>query len=68
MSSWNYRQVKDGNHYGIHEVYYDKYGKIEAITENPCTPYGESKDELFKDLDFMLGALSKPVVDMETMK
>jgi len=63
---WNYRVVVRQNpddlseQFGIHEVYYDSSGKIEAWTEEPCTPFGESLAELTADMELMGQALSKP--------
>ncbi len=64
---WNYRIVKKENVYGIHEAFYDSDGKIEAITENAVNPHGETKDDLIEDLDLMLRAVFKDVIDYESV-
>jgi hypothetical protein len=64
--TWNYRVVirqdpdDPSEQFGIHEVYYDSSGQIEAWTEEPCTPFGESLAELAADIEHMGQALSKP--------
>jgi len=51
---WNYRVVvKDGN-CSIYEVYYDDNGRIEAFTEEPVGPSGESLEELRQDLEYFI--------------
>ena len=66
--TWNYRVVTRPDPtgklqlFGIHEVYYDSAGRIEAWTEEPCTPFGESLEELIADMDFMAQAMGKPVL------
>lgn len=70
--SWNYRIVKNqkGSKTGsqelsfeIHEVYYDDKGNIESWTENPCSPYGETLEELKQDLKHMFKAFEEPVLE-----
>jgi hypothetical protein len=66
--TWNYRVIRkpdpDGlpDQFEIHEVYYDSAGRIEAWTEEPCTPFGESLDELQADMEMMSQAMSRPVL------
>lgn len=63
---WNYRVVvrQDpdalSEQYEIHEIYYDSSGQIEAWTEEPCAPFGESLAELTADMELIGLALSKP--------
>jgi len=63
MTHWNQRVIKhiDGT-YAIHEAYYDG-DKVTSITENAMAPYGMNYAELFKDLEYMMTAMSKPVID-----
>lgn len=65
--SWNYRVIRhtvDGETgYGVHEVYYNEDGKPIACTEEPAKPYGETPDELAKDVLHFASALEKPVLD-----
>lgn len=70
--TWNYRIIKEtiNNtiHYSIHEVYYDENGAPSFFSENPITPYGEYLDDLKKDLQLMLKAFDKPVLDASIFK
>ena len=64
--SWNYRVVKDGEFYSIHEAYYNKGNdKARSITETSVLPVGEDVKELRWILERMLEALDKPVLDYE---
>lgn len=55
---WNYRVVKydrtDEVYFQIHEVYYNEKNEIEAYTENPVNPFGNTKEELISDLKIMI--------------
>ena len=69
---WNHRVVKrtypapsNETFYQIHEAYYGVENKP-AITEEPDYPLGESIEELREDLQRMLRALDKPVLDYDT--
>lgn len=72
MGGWDYRvirKVQDGfESYGIHEVYWRSDGTVEAITENPVIPYGETPEELKKDILMQLQGLDKPVLDFDLCK
>ena len=73
MEDWNYRVVKRiWNHKYLHEpkqlfdiceVYYDKNGDIDYMTDSLITE--ESLDDLRKTLHRMLESLDKPVIDEE---
>lgn len=67
--SWNYRIVKkiENNEcfYGIHEVYYHKDGSFRTCTVNPIEPFGETVDELKKDIELMMKAFELPVLNYE---
>lgn len=67
MGHWNYRVIKklssSGEYeYGIHEVYYDKDGNVEAWSENSLVPACPSKEDLLQDLERMKGAFEKEVL------
>ena len=70
--SWNHRlmKMKDGedDFYQIHEVYYDKEGKVESYTKNGVTVGGKDIGEVKWVLLEMLKALDKPVLDYEDSK
>ena len=59
---WNYRVVKNGEIYGIREVYYED-GEPFAYTTNNIEPMGESLDELAEDLKGMLKALTLEILE-----
>ena len=73
MGYWNYRVIckKDKklkrSSYEIYEVYYSKKGKIKGWTENSVSPYGETKQELKKELKYFQNALKYPIL-MEKKK
>ena len=66
--SWNYRVVKKTDSksktvwYNIHEVYYSKDGSIDAWSENPISPHGDTPEELKIDLELMMAAFNHPVL------
>jgi len=49
----------------IHEIYYDSKGNIEGHTENGVAVGGSNLEELEIDLNHMLEALKKPILDLE---
>lgn len=55
---WNYRIIKDGETYGLYEVFYNEKGEIALHSENPDV-IGESVDEIIKSLELMLGDAKK---------
>lgn len=53
-------------YFQIHEVYYDKDGKAESHTVNPCSIISEQgKDGIRWVLEQMLKALDRPILDKE---
>jgi predicted RNase H-like HicB family nuclease len=66
---WNFRVVKKKGDlgYGIHEVFYKDNGDIEAVTQDPVEPLGETFEELKKDLQRMLDACKKEVIDYDRL-
>ena len=62
--------------YGIHEVYYNENGDIWGITDEPITVMSDKFEhdmsendcvgELRLSLEWMLKALDKPVIDLDT--
>lgn len=70
--TWEYRVFRDvvgsgtANWYTyyIGGLYYDPFG----MTEEPMSPGGYGIDELRRDLEHMLAALDKPLVDAKTGK
>lgn len=64
VSSWNYRIVKTADDwYGLHEIYYDDEGHVNAWAEI-CIGLFESPDEIITTLEMMLSdARNRPVLD-----
>lgn len=65
--SWNYRIMRHTypngeNWYALHEVYYDKDGKIEMYSEDAIYPHGKDEEEVRGDLKRMKGACDKPTL------
>ena len=73
--TWHYRVIKtkrswyiggkpySEDHYQIHEVYYDKAGNIEAWSQDPMSPFGESLTELNSDINMFVRATILPVLE-----
>jgi hypothetical protein len=77
--SWNYRVVKrlcdvpggKGKRefeFGIHEVYYNSAGDICVMSENSIAPGGENFNEIRSELNHMLSAFGKPVLDYHAIE
>lgn len=66
--TWNYRVVRNGIEFAIHEVYYDVDGNIMFRSEFPEVVYGETLDELLSDYARMAEAFKKPVIDYDTLE
>jgi len=66
---WNHRVMKhkDGedDFFQIHEVYYDKNGKVDGYTANGTSAGGNSLDELRSELQRMIDSLDKDVLIYE---
>lgn len=68
MSGWNYRVIRkkiersDDYMYGIHEVWYDDNDQIDGWTDE-IAPYGESFLELKNNLNYMIKATQKPILE-----
>ena len=71
--SWNYRVMKhklneSESFYGIHEVYYNRNGKPDGWSKDSITPERESPQELKEDLEMMIKAFDKPVLNYDSKK
>lgn len=53
--------------YAIHEAYYDNNGYVEAITQDPIEPSGESMEELRHSWVMMAEAFGQPILDYDTI-
>jgi len=72
MSHWNYRVYKfipknkaNDPYFLIRETYYNDDGKANGFTLNSASPFGETEQELKNDIQYMLEAFGKPVIEQE---
>ena len=63
--TWDYRILVRNGEYAIYEVYYDESGHIEAFTDIPAYPTGDSTEALREDLEHYQRALKHPVLDYD---
>jgi hypothetical protein len=55
MMTWNYRVFRENeNDYVIREVFYGEDGTILGCTADAVEPFGQSLDELARELDHLL--------------
>jgi hypothetical protein len=66
--SWNYRVLKRDNLFAIYSVYYDDEGKIIACSENPEPAISEDFEYLKTQLNLMLEAIDKEVLEFEMIE
>ena len=75
--SWNHRVVRrfypnthmdDSMLYEIYEVYYDKDGKINGLTEEPIRISEETVDDLRKTVERLTKCLESPIIDYDTLQ
>ena len=65
MITWNYRVFREANgDYIIREVFYKEDGFIIGCTENPVEPWGQSLEELARDIASFKEALTLPVLTL----
>lgn len=55
-------------YYDIREIYYDDYGDIMGVSEDPIFPNGDTIDDLRKDLKLAQDALKKPILKYSDLK
>lgn len=70
--TWNYRVVRRKTEaetfYQIHEAYYNKKGKVTAITEDGIALGSDDVAGLIRTLPWYIEALLRPVIDYDTRK
>lgn len=75
--SWNHRVIRrvypnthmdDSILYEIYEVYYDKDGKIDGITEEPISIREESIEDLKNTIERLTKCLTTPIIDYDTLQ
>jgi len=60
--TWDYRIINTAGELAIHEVYYDKKGRVTAYTK-PIALYGDTLEELIEDMSWQQAALFHPILD-----
>lgn len=75
--SWSHRIVRrtypnthmdDSILYELYEVYYNKDGTINGITEEPIRIREESIDDLRKTVERLTKCLEQPIIDYDTLQ
>lgn len=73
--SWNYRVIEHKNHpvnpdpyYMIHSCYYDKDGNPNGLSMEPVKIGGETIIEIMEEIEKFKVALTKPILNFETLK
>ena len=64
--SWDMSREKGERIYRIHEVFSDENG-IVGYSANGCQPFGETEEELVRDMHYMSLALEKEVLRVEDL-
>ena len=74
--TWNYRVIshpawdmsreKGERVFRIHEVFSDENG-IVGYSARGCEPFGETEEELARDMEYMNLAIEKPVLRVEDL-
>lgn len=65
MSCWNYRVAKKNNELAIYSIYYDDDGKIVGCSEQPAIVIGDDIEEIETNLQLMMDATKKEIVDLD---
>jgi len=61
--TWDYRIINTDGELAIHEVYYDKKGRVTAYTAQSIALYGTTLEDLIEDMSWQQEALFHPVLD-----
>ena len=68
MMTWNYRVFReDDGDYVIREVFYDEEGTVLGCTADPVEPYGQSLEELARDIEWFQEAVTLPALTLADM-
>ncbi len=65
--TWDYRILVRNGEDAIYEVYDDESGHIEACTDTPAYPTGDSTEALREDLEHYQRARKHPVLDYDKL-
>lgn len=61
--TWNYRVLKAGDQFAIHEVHYDdENGRITGYSNLPAYPRGDTFEDLVDDIRRYESAIERPVL------
>jgi hypothetical protein len=60
---FDYRVVRRGREFAIHEVFYDRNGNPTSCTEDALSPATLSVEDLKHELEKMLEATERPSLD-----
>lgn len=68
IEHWNYRVVHHKHYgYGIYEVYFTPAGEIVGWIYNVDVNYFNTAEELERNIQWMLDAFKKPVIEYDTL-
>lgn len=63
MMTWNYRVFREeSGEYVIREVFYAEDGSVVTCSKDPVEPFGETIEELARDLESIQAALTMPIL------
>ena len=65
--TWNYRLVRKGLRYQIHEAYYDELGRVHSLSTEPIYPAGDTVQEVEAHLKLLIEALQKEPIDFDSV-
>jgi hypothetical protein len=72
MSLWNYAVVKETvsgkTLYSVRKVYYNDSGKPESCDDEPVGLQFEQLQDMSDNLIHILGALTRPIIDLDQAK
>lgn len=66
--TWNYRVIRKGKDYGIHEVYYDDDANPVSLSETSVVPVESGVEELRERLELLLEALTKVALEFDAFR
>ena len=66
--TWDYRLIRSPKGVGIHEVYYDKRGKVMFWTEGAIDIYGATRRECLESYIQMDEAFRKPILSLARLE
>lgn len=67
MGYWNYRVARKNDELAIYSIYYDDDGKIISYSLTPAIVTGDDLEEIETDLQLMMEATKKEIVDLKDL-